>query len=95
MCYTDNKKCLVMLTDSVLLASAWDNNITKKEDGEIKDALFLKTVHRKSERHSPLFQQPTNLTLMLITMFQDLPEVIQVFAKISQYLSSTCDDFNY
>ena len=39
----------VMLTDSVLLASAWDNSITKKEDREIKDALFqfLKTVHRK------------------------------------------------
>ena len=39
----------VMLTDSVLLAYAWDNNITKKEDREIKDALFqfLKTVHRK------------------------------------------------
>jgi len=49
MCFTDNKKRLVILTDSVLLASAWDNNITKKEDGEIKDALFqfLKTVHCK------------------------------------------------
>ena len=47
--FTDNKKRLVILTDSVLLASAWDNNITKKEDREIKDALFqfLKTVHRK------------------------------------------------
>ena len=38
MCFTDNKKRLVILTDSVLLASAWDNNITKKEDGEIKDS---------------------------------------------------------
>jgi len=49
MCFTDKKKCLVMLTHNVLLASALDNNITKKEDREIKDALFqfLKTVHRK------------------------------------------------
>jgi len=30
-----------MLTDSVLLASAWDNSITKKEDREIKDALIV------------------------------------------------------
>jgi len=49
MCFTDSKKRHVMLTDSVILASAWDNNITKKEDREIKDALFqfLKTVYRK------------------------------------------------
>ena len=40
MCFTDSKKHHVMLIDSVLLASASDNNITKKEDREIKDALF-------------------------------------------------------
>ena len=39
MCFTNNKKRLVMLTDNVLLASAWDNNITKKEDREIKDVM--------------------------------------------------------
>ena len=41
MCFTDNKKRHLMLTDSVLLASAWDNSITKKEDREIKDALIV------------------------------------------------------
>ena len=46
MCLTDNKKRHLKLTDSVLLAPAWDSSITKKAD---KHALFqfLKTVNRK------------------------------------------------
>ena len=49
MCLTDNKKRHLKLTDSVLLAPAWDSSITKKADREIKHALFqfLKTVNRK------------------------------------------------
>ena len=48
MCFTDNKKRHLKLTDSVL-APAWDSSITKKADREIKTALFqfLKTVNRK------------------------------------------------
>ena len=47
MCFTDNKKRHLKLTDSVL--AAWDSSITKKADREIKTALFqfLKTVNRK------------------------------------------------
>jgi len=49
MCFTDNKKRHLKLTDSVLLAHAWDSSITKKADRKIKNALFqfLKTVNRK------------------------------------------------
>ena len=49
MCFTDNKKRQLKLTDSVLLAPAWDSSITKKADREIKNASFqfLKTVNRK------------------------------------------------
>jgi len=37
------------LTDSVLLAPAWDSSITKKADRKIKNVLFqfLKTVNCK------------------------------------------------
>ena len=49
ICLTDNKKRHLKLTDSVLLAPAWDSSITKKADREFKHALFqfLKTVNRK------------------------------------------------
>jgi len=49
MCFTDNKKRHLKLTDIVLLAHAWDSSITKKADREIKNALFqfLKTENRK------------------------------------------------
>jgi len=48
-CFTDNKKRYLKLTDSVLLARAWDSSITKKADREIKNASFqfLKTVNHK------------------------------------------------
>ena len=47
--FTDNNKRRLKLTDSVLLTPAWDSNITKKADREIKNASFkfLKTVNRK------------------------------------------------
>ena len=50
MYFTDNKKRHLKLTDSVLLAPAWDSSITKKADREIKNASFqfLKTVNRKA-----------------------------------------------
>jgi len=49
LCFTDNKKRHLKLTDSVLLAPAWDSSITKKADREIKNVLFqfLKTVNCK------------------------------------------------
>ena len=40
MCFSDNKKRHLKLTDSVLLAPAWDSSITNKADREIKSALF-------------------------------------------------------
>jgi len=44
---SDNKKCYVKLTDSVLLAPTWESSITKKADRGIKSALFqfLKTAN--------------------------------------------------
>jgi len=49
MCFSDNTKRHLKLTDSVLLAPAWD--ITRKADREINRTLFqfqfLKTVTRK------------------------------------------------
>ena len=49
LCFTDNKKRHLKLTDSVLLAPVWDSSITKKADREIKNVLFqfLKTVNCK------------------------------------------------
>jgi len=49
MCFSDNKKRHMKLTDSVLLAPAWDSSITKKANREIKSASFqfLKTVNHK------------------------------------------------
>ena len=49
LCFTDNKKRHLKLTDSVLLGPAWDSSITKKAGREIKNVLFqfLKTVNCK------------------------------------------------
>ena len=33
--FSDNKKRHLKLTDSILLAHAWDSSVTKKADGEI------------------------------------------------------------
>ena len=40
MCLTDNKKRHLKLTDSVLLAPAWDSSITKKETGKSNTHCF-------------------------------------------------------
>jgi len=40
ICFSENKKCHLTLTDSDLSAPQWDSSITKKADRRIKSALF-------------------------------------------------------
>ena len=98
MCFTDDKKRHLKLTDSVLLAPAWDSSITKKAHMEIKNALFqfLKTVNRKVWASFSSTLTTVWYTGVVLLWFYSLCSKIYLqFAIFWQYLSSTGDNINY